>query len=405
MLQQKIHHVQEQMKLMQTAATKRNADHNILVQGLQLQLKEMEAQNVALKSEKEMEAIEHTKVYHQLQQQYDQCNSDRIEMVKELDMVKTELESTKQELQRSKKQEQTSSVSLPNNTSPTIAGVVPTTTVLTSVNQVKRTNLIHRLEMSIAQDTTLIQSLQSLISVVSKKGTRPSKKVQEGLTEKKIALNEKRMALINKLEKIDKLLEQQVKSFQPQLEDVTTKKETARKEWHTCEEQLVVLVAAGSDDTVDHPTTTTTTTTKKIELLQAKADAAANMYLTQTRQYWQPIHIEHVALSTKQSQIRNQLIALRKNLENDDNDDNDDNDGMPTSVEENNVARTATMKLAAAAAAAAATTTTTATTTSKTRSTPTTSSMVKAKSPPAEKRANPPTTTTTGRQVKRPRKA
>jgi hypothetical protein len=53
-----------------------------------------------------------------------------------------------------------------------------------------------------------------------------------------------------------------------------------------------------------------------MELLQAKADAAANMYLTQTRQYWQPFAMEHTILSTKQSQIGNQLIALRKNIDN-----------------------------------------------------------------------------------------
>jgi DNA repair exonuclease SbcCD ATPase subunit len=295
-LQQKINHLQEQMKEIQSKTSKASADSDAAVKKLQLQLKEVEAQNTALKNnldETKKEAEEEAKTYNKLQQQYEQCEAARAKVSHELVMVKAELEKTKQNIQTS------SAVS--TTTAQTAAGSTPSATVLTTTDQVKRANLIYQFEMIIAKEFKLRDSLLSQIEGMTKAQAQSSQMIkEEELAEKKNSLNEKREALIKKLESIEKLLNQQLKALRHYMEETARKLEASRTEWHAYEEQLTGK--GNVDDNTDNQ--------KELLLLQEKADTSANNFSV-TRQQWQAIKKELSELSSKQSKYRGRLAALR----------------------------------------------------------------------------------------------
>ncbi|KAG7350841.1 hypothetical protein IV203_010201 [Nitzschia inconspicua] len=277
-LQQKVNVLQDQVKkLAQSAsAAARSAslvsDANVKL--LQSKVKQLEETNTTMKNELDLKTkvvTEQTSEQDTLKQQYNECQASNIKLSKDLETVKAEL-ATLKSLDRAHQSQ--------------------TTTIPQTAAQVKRANLIQRFETVFTQDLSAIESLQSQITVMEK--AQPSKKVKEGLAEKKKALHEKKASQINTLEKIEKLQDQQVQAIQKQLDEAAVKLEAARKEWYESEERL----------------STTTNVPNQNEEMQAKVDASASAFSI-ARQQVQSIKMELSNLLSQRSENRGRLANLR----------------------------------------------------------------------------------------------
>jgi chromosome segregation ATPase len=166
---------------------------------------------------------------------------------------------------------------------------------VTSIDYLQITKEINALQKSLAHESNVVESLLAQISVMEK--AQPSKKVKDGLAEKKKLVKEKQDNCIKILESVVRLHTQQLDEIYKQSDEATKKLEIVRKEWWTSEQELTTASSSSDGTTNNHAD------------LTAKADAAAMRFST-ARQDMQRIKEDLESTLRKLSDSRSRIADL-----------------------------------------------------------------------------------------------